>query len=160
AKAAARLVVTLARAVDHAHQRGILHRDLKPSNVLLTKDGVPKISDFGLAKLLGEEAEAIETTQVGTVIGTPTYMAPEQAIGAIGETGPATDIYALGMSLYELLAGRRPFEAGTPYEILMQVREWRPDPPSRWQSGLPPQLDAICLRCLEKSPKDRYATAG
>jgi serine/threonine protein kinase len=160
AESAARLVLTLARAVDYAHSAGILHRDLKPSNILLTKDGVPKISDFGLAKLIGDRDEAESSTLPGTVMGTPSYMAPEQAAGEIEDVGKATDVYALGTILYELLAGRRPFQGGTPFETLMQVRERRPDPPSRWRPGLSRELDAICLRCLEKSPRKRYATAG
>jgi serine/threonine protein kinase len=160
AEAAVRLVVTLAHAVHYAHSHGIVHRDLKPSNILLTREGVPRISDFGLAKLEGEREEDSSRTLEGTVIGTPSYMAPEQAMGEIREVGPATDIYALGTILYELLAGRRPFQGGTILEMLIQVRERRPDPPSRWKPGLPPQLDAICLRCLEKSPRDRYATAA
>jgi serine/threonine protein kinase len=159
-EAAARLVLTLARAMEYAHSLGIVHRDLKPSNILLTRKDEPKISDFGLAKLVGEQEESATVTFEGTVVGTPYYMAPEQAAGEIDKIGQAVDIYALGTILYELLAGRRPFQGGTVLETLMQVRERRPDPPTRWQPGVPRDLDAICLRCLEKSPRDRYATAG
>jgi serine/threonine-protein kinase len=157
---AARLVVTLARAVDYAHSNGIIHRDLKPSNILIDREGTPMISDFGLAKLIGEQEEDAAETKEGVVLGTPVYMAPEQARGEIGRIGPATDIHALGVMLYELLAGRRPFQGGTPDEMLMQVREVRPGPPSQWRPDLPPALDAICLKCLEKEPERRYATAG
>jgi serine/threonine protein kinase len=157
---AARLVITLARAVDYAHSMGIIHRDLKPSNILLTRDGTPKISDFGLAKLIGEREEEEAVTAEGMILGTPSYMAPEQARGDIRSIGPATDLYALGTILFELLTGRRPFQGGTTVELLMQVRESRPVPPSRWRPGLPIALDQICLKCLEKDPGRRYATAG
>src|SRR5262249_21377867 len=112
---AARLVATLARAVDYAHSRGIVHRDLKPSNILLTKEGMPKISDFGLATLLGEREEDLGDTSEGVVLGTPSYMAPEQASGEIRRIGPATDVHALGAMLYELLTGSRPFQGGTAF---------------------------------------------
>jgi len=157
---AAQLVATLARAVDYAHSLGIVHRDLKPSNILLTKSGTPMISDFGLAKLIGEqEADAADTAE-GVVLGTPSYMAPEQAAGEISRVGPATDLHALGVMLYELLAGRRPFQGGTHDEMLMQVREFKPEPPSRWRPELSRVLDAICLKCLEKEPERRYPTAA
>jgi serine/threonine-protein kinase len=157
-EAAARLMAALARAVDYAHSLGILHRDLKPSNILLTLDGTPKIGDFGLAKLMGEREAGI--TSPGTFMGTPSYMAPEQTRGELRSIGRATDIYALGTILYELLAGRRPFEGGTPIEMMMQVREAEPEPPSRWRPEVPRDLDAICLKCLEKDPSLRYSTAG
>ena len=133
---AARLVATLARAMDYAHSRGILHRDLKPSNILFDKDGTPKITDFGLAKLIGEQQEDADITAEGTIMGTPAYMSPEQARGEIREIGPATDIHALGAILYEMLAGRRPFGSGTPMEMLMQVQANQPEPPSRWRPGV------------------------
>jgi serine/threonine protein kinase len=157
---AARLIATLARAVDYAHSRGVLHRDLKPSNILFTEEGTPKISDFGLAKLIGQQHEDAADTSEGMIIGTPVYMAPEQARGEIGKIGPASDIHALGAMLYELLAGRRCFGGGTPLEMLAQVREYLPEPPSRWRPGLPPDLDAICLKCLAKEPQQRYPTAA
>jgi predicted Ser/Thr protein kinase len=152
---AARLTKALARAVHHAHQRGIVHRDLKPANVLLTAEGTPKITDFGLAKLLGTEGQ----TQSGAVVGTPSYMAPEQAGGKKKLIGPATDVYALGAILYELLTGRPPFRADTPLDTLLQVMSEEPVPPSRLHDGVPRRLETICLKCLRKDPAQRYANA-
>jgi serine/threonine protein kinase len=157
---AARLVETLARTVEYVHSLGVVHRDLKPSNILFAKDGTPKITDFGLAKLIGEQQEDASDTWEGTVLGTPSYMSPEQARGDIRRVGPAADVHALGAILYELLAGRRPFDGGTVEEMLMQVREYKPEPPSHWRSGIPGDLDAICLRCLEKEPERRYSIAA
>jgi serine/threonine protein kinase len=157
---AARLMVILARAVAYAHAQGIVHRDLKPSNILLMKDGTPLISDFGLAKLIGEQQEEGALTMTGTIMGTPAYMSPEQAGGEIHKVGPAADIHALGVILYELLTGRRPFEGRTLMEMLMQLQSYEPQPPSRWRQGLSADLDAICLKCLAKQPEFRYVTAG
>jgi Flp pilus assembly protein TadD/tRNA A-37 threonylcarbamoyl transferase component Bud32 len=152
---AARLVETLARAMHHAHRRGVIHRDLKPANVLLTADGAPKISDFGLAKRLELDAVTLAT---GAVMGTPSYMAPEQGAGKATEIGPATDVYALGAILYELLTGRPPFKAETPGETLLQVQTQEPVSPSRLQHKLPHDLTTICLKCLAKEPRKRYAS--
>jgi serine/threonine protein kinase len=157
---AARLMVSLAKAMDYAHSRGILHRDLKPSNILFDNNGTPKISDFGLAKLIGELQLDVGHTAQGVVLGTPSYMSPEQARGQVDRLGPATDVYGLGAILYELLAGRRPFQGGTIMETLTQVMEHPPEPPSRWRPGLPHDLDAICLKCLAKAPERRYSTAA
>src|SRR5207244_2740169 len=118
ARRAAQLVQTLARAMDYAHGHGVIHRDLKPANVLLTADGTPKISDFGLAK---RQDVPGSPTLTGTILGTPSYMAPEQAAGRVHEVGPATDVYALGAILYELLTGRPPFQSQTPMATLQQV---------------------------------------
>src|SRR5207302_1323860 len=131
---AARLIETLARAVQAAHQAGIVHRDLKPANVLLTTAGEPKITDFGLAKQIGSQHGQTET---GAVLGTPSYMAPEQAGARKREIGPATDVYALGAILYECLTGRPPFKAATPLDTMMQVLDQEPVPPSRLQPKLP-----------------------
>jgi tetratricopeptide (TPR) repeat protein len=170
---AARLVETLARAVHHAHQHGILHRDLKPGNVLLAHSDSahavalgggpgeaeryePKITDFGLAKHLDS---AGGQTASGDVLGTPSYVAPEQAEGKVHEIGPATDIYSLGAVLYELLTGRPPFRAESPLETLRQVVTVEPVAPTRLQPQVPRDLETICLKCLQKNPGRRYASA-
>jgi tetratricopeptide (TPR) repeat protein len=156
AREAAQLVETLARAMHFAHQHGIMHRDLKPANVLLTSDGVPKITDFGLAKRL--EADSSQTRS-GTLVGTPSYMAPEQARGQVREVGPPADVYALGAILYELLTGRPPFLAATVLDTLEQVRSQEPVPPSRLQPKVSADLETICLKCLQKEVEKRYASA-
>jgi hypothetical protein len=156
ARAAAELLVTLARAMHYCHQRGIIHRDLKPANVLLTADGQPKITDFGLAKQVeGDGAQ----TRSGAFLGTPSYMAPEQAAGKIKDISPRTDVYALGAMLYELLTGRPPFRGATPMEIACQVMHDEPTPPGRSQPKLPRDLDTICLKALAKAPARRYQSA-
>jgi WD40 repeat protein/serine/threonine protein kinase len=185
--AAARLVETLARAMHYAHARGVVHRNLKPANILLQsrrstdytdctdrKEGLaaasasvksvasvdewlPKITDFGLAKQLEDDSGQ---TQSGAIIGTPSYMAPEQAAGQPGRVTPAADVYALGAILYELLTGRPPFRGASPLETLEQVRSQEPVPPSRLQPRLPRDLGTICQKCLEKQPGSRYADAG
>jgi WD40 repeat protein len=152
---AADLIETLARAVQAAHTAGVVHRDLKPANVLLTADGLPKIADFGLAKRLGEQSK----TQTGAIVGTPSYMAPEQAGGKGAEIGPATDVYALGAILYELLTGRPPFKAATPLDTVLQVVADEPVAVRRLQPKVPRDLETICHRCLEKQPGRRYASA-
>jgi serine/threonine-protein kinase len=154
---AAQWVETLARAVHHAHQRGIMHRDLKPANVLLNRDGVLKITDFGMAKMMAGPGP--NQTMSGDILGTPSYMAPEQAGGKAGQIGPTADVYGLGAVLYELLTGRPPFRAETTAETLEQVRFQDPKPPSRLRPTVPRDLEIICLRCLQKEPAKRYATA-
>lgn len=155
AKAAA-LMETLARAVHAAHQRGIVHRDLKPANVLLAADGTPKIGDFGLAKQLDTDSGQ---THSGAVMGTPSYMSPEQAAGRTREVGPAADVYALGAIFYELLTGRPPFRGASVLDTLEQVKGHEPIAPGRLQPRLPRDLETICLKCLQKEPAKRYASA-
>ncbi len=156
---AAELIETLSRAVHAAHERGIIHRDLKPANVLLTEDGSPKITDFGLAKKLEEIAGGTGTTRTGSIMGTPSYMAPEQAGDRDKPVGPHTDVYALGAILYECLSGRPPFHCDNPVETVMQVLDHEPEPPRSIVRDIDPSLEAICLKCLEKNPRDRYARA-
>ena len=154
---AAQLVIPLARAIDYAHQQGVVHRDLKPGNMLLTESGTLKITDFGLARLLDCEERLTET---GQVFGTPSYMAPEQAAGDGELLGPATDVYSLGAILYELLTGRPPFLADSPLATLQQVVAEDAVSPGRLQPGVPRDLATICMKCLEKEPRRRYSTAG
>ncbi len=153
---AAALVEKLARAVHAVHQCHVVHRDLKPANVLLTADGTPKVTDFGLAKKLDDPTGH---TRSGAVIGTPAYMAPEQAAGRVQEVGPAADVYALGAVLYECLTDRPPFRAPTAWETVRQVLADDPVPPRRLQPRLPRDLETICLTCLAKEPRRRYGTA-
>jgi predicted Ser/Thr protein kinase len=153
---AAQLVEVLARAVQAAHERGIVHRDLKPANVLLTADGTPKITDFGLAKKLDQPGGQ---TASGAILGTPSYMAPEQASGKNREIGPAADVYALGAILYELLTGKPPYRGDTPLDTLLQVVSAELVPPTRWRTDIPLELETVCLKCLEKNPARRYASA-
>jgi WD40 repeat protein len=153
---AAQMIETLARTMAFAHQRHIVHRDLKPGNVLLTPDGAPKIVDFGLAKTLDEMSGQ---THSGAIMGTPSYMAPEQADGRSNEIGPAADIYALGAILFDMLTGRPPFRAEKPMDTLRMVIEDEPLPPSRLNPKVPRDLETICLKCLQKRALGRYATA-
>jgi serine/threonine-protein kinase len=156
-RAAASLIQKLALAMDYAHQRGIVHRDLKPANVLLAADGTPKITDFGLAKRFTDDSGQ---TRTGTVLGTPSYMSPEQAEGKPACVGPPCDVYALGAILYDLLTGRPPFRGTTPLETLDQVRTREPVPPLQLQPGLPRDLETICLKCLQKDVSQRYHSAA
>lgn len=153
---AAELVRTLAEAVHFAHQRGTLHRDLKPGNVIIDKEACAHILDFGLARPV---EKAGDLTRTGDVMGSPSYMPPEQAEGRVGEIGPPSDVYALGAILFEVLTGRPPFVGETAMEVLQQVLDKDPVPPRRINPGLPADLETICLKCLEKRPERRYHSA-
>jgi WD40 repeat protein len=155
-RAAAALVEVLARAMHAAHTRGVVHRDLKPANVLLAEDGTPRVTDFGLAKQL----DAAGQTRTGAVVGTPSYMAPEQAAGQGHQVGAAADVYALGAILYECLTGRPPFKAATPLDTILQVLRDEPVPPSRLQPKVPRDLETVCLKCLHKDLARRYGSAA
>ncbi len=162
---AAAVMETVARAIQYSHEHGILHRDLKPGNVLLTADGTPKVADFGLAKELPVSGSAATVpgrdglTRTGEIVGTPAYMPPEQASG-ITTLGPAADVYSLGAMLYEALTGRPPFTAPDALQTLFLVLSTDPVPPKTLQPKLPADLNTICLKCLEKQPRKRYASAG
>jgi serine/threonine protein kinase len=153
---AALLIETLARAIAVAHERGVIHRDLKPANILLTLGGQPKIMDFGLAKLLDDQS--VRTLQ-GAILGTPSYMAPEQARGLTNTIGPAIDIFSLGAILYEALTGRPPFQGATVMDTMQKLINERARPPRRVRPDLPVDLERIVMKCLEKDPADRYQTA-
>jgi serine/threonine protein kinase len=154
---AAHLVETIARAVDYAHRHSVVHRDLKPANVLLSADGTPKVSDFGIAKRVEGDSKL---TQTGAIMGTPSFMAPEQARGDTKSIGPGTDVYGLGTILYSLLTGRPPFQAETAAATIHEVIATTPLSPRRLQPDLPRDLEIICLKCLEKDPPERYASAA
>jgi WD40 repeat protein len=150
------LVETLARTIHYAHEKGIIHRDLKPANVLLGHDGIPKITDFGLAKRLDASGTG---TRSGEVLGTPSYMAPEQANRHAAQVRAPADVYALGAILYEMLTGRPPFKGATPLDTVLQVLHDEPVPPRRLRPQVPRDLETICLKCLNKEPHRRYVTA-
>lgn len=156
AEQAAKYLRTIAEAIHYAHQRGVLHRDLKPSNVLIDRAGQPRVTDFGLAKMAETDSGL---THSGAVMGSPSYMSPEQASGKTREVGPAADIYALGAVLYELITGRPPFQAATPLDTMRMVVETDAAAPRWVNPAIPVDLETICLKCLEKDPHRRYMTA-
>lgn len=153
---AARLMVRIAEAVHYAHQRGVLHRDLKPSNILIDTRGMPFVSDFGLARMLDRPSEI---TVTGEVLGSPAYMAPEQATGERREASVQTDVYGLGATLYALLTGRAPFQGASALDIMDRVRREDPERPSRLNPLVDRDLEAICLKCLARKPAQRYESA-
>ena len=154
---AAALVAKVADAIDYAHQRGVIHRDLKPANILIDQNGNPRVTDFGLAKKV--EADS-SLTASGQIMGTPSYMPPEQAGGRRRQVGAAADIYSLGASLYALLTGRPPFQAATAMDTVFQVLSDDPVSPRRLNRSVPRDLEAIVLKCLRKNPGRRYESAG
>lgn len=154
---AARLVMRIARAIQYAHEHGVVHRDLKPANILLDAAGRPYVSDFGLAKR--DTADPTLTT-TGAILGTPSYMAPEQAGSGRGEVGPAADVFSLGAILYALLTGRPPFQGSSPVNTVLALLEQDPPPPRLLERGLDRDLEMIVLRCLQKPPELRYASAA
>jgi hypothetical protein len=157
ARRAAALVEKVARAVQHAHDHRILHRDLKPANILLRGSDDPVVADFGLAKMLDDD---LSLTSTGAILGTPPYMAPEQFLGRHDLIGPATDVWALGVILHELLTGRRPFAGSSREEVASTVLTTEPQPPSKLDPSVPSALDPVVLRCLCREPSERYASAG
>ncbi len=154
---AAGLLVQVSRAIDFAHQHGVLHRDLKPSNILIDVDGQPHVTDFGLAKQI---TDPHSMTHSGAVIGTPAYMSPEQAAGGGTDVGPASDVYSLGAILYHMLTGIPPFPAASPVDTLMRVIEQDPVPPRQRNRAVARDLEIITIRCLQKPPDLRYGSAG
>src|SRR5262249_25150738 len=153
---AAELIETLARAVQHAHECGVVHRDLKPSNVLFAAEGAAKVADFGLAALLDAQTGL---TRTGELLGTPAYLAPEQ-MGGAAPTEPAADVYALGTVLYELLPGRPPHKGVSDWHTVELARSREPVAVRAVQPGVPRDLETICLKCLEKEPARRYESAA
>ena len=153
---AAELIAKVARTVHYAHEHGILHRDIKPGNILLDAKGEPHLTDFGLARLVESESTVTRTLEV---LGTPSYMAPEQAAGNNAKLTSATDVYGLGAVLYQLLTGHPPFAGGTTYETIKLLLETEPRPPRLWNPKVDRDLSTICLKCLEKDPQRRYSSA-
>src|SRR5213596_3955750 len=153
---AAELIAKLARTVHYAHEHGILHRDIKPGNILVDTKGEPHLTDFGLARLLETKSTVTHTMDV---LGTPSYMAPEQAVGNNARVSSATDIYGLGAVLYQLLTGHPPFAGGTTYETVRLVLDTEPRQPRLLNPKINRDLSTICLKCLEKDPQRRYASA-
>src|SRR5881227_1035241 len=153
---AAELIAKVARTVHYAHEHHILHRDIKPGNILLDDKGEPHLTDFGLARLVETESTVTHTREV---LGTPSYMAPEQAVGNNDTVSSATDVYGIGAVLYQLLTGHPPFAGGTTYETIKLLLDTEPRQPRLWNSKIDRDLSTICLKCLEKDPRRRYSSA-
>ena len=153
---AVELIAKVARTVHYAHEHGILHRDIKPGNILLDAKGEPHLTDFGLARLVESESTVTRTLEV---LGTPSYMSPEQAAGNNAKVTSTTDVYGLGAVLYQLLAGHPPFAGGTTYETIKLLLETEPRPPRLWNPKVDRDLSTICLKCLDKDPQRRYSSA-
>jgi eukaryotic-like serine/threonine-protein kinase len=154
---AATLLAPVCRAIEYAHKHGVPHRDLKPSNILIDREGHPYVGDFGLAKRIDADASL---TQSGAIVGTPSYMPPEQAAGNRGAIGPASDVYSLGAILYQMLTGRPPFQAARPLDTILLVLEQDPVPPRALNPKANPDLEMVALKCLQKTPEHRYPTAA
>ena len=150
------LIAKVARTVHYAHEHGILHRDIKPGNILLDAKGEPHLTDFGLARLVESESTVTRTLEV---LGTPSYMSPEQAAGNNAKITSTTDVYGLGAVLYQLLASHPPFAGGTTYETIKLLLETEPRPPRLWNPKVDRDLSTICLKCLDKDPQRRYSSA-
>jgi serine/threonine protein kinase len=159
ARDSARIIAEVGDALSFAHAGGVLHRDVKPSNIMIKPDGRAVLVDFGLARPIADDGEATLTFH-GTILGTPSFMSPEQALGRIAEIGPGTDVYSLGAALYTVLVGRPPFRGENVIETLRQIPEFEPVPPRRLQPNVPRDLETICLKALAKRPVDRYSSAG
>jgi serine/threonine protein kinase len=157
AEQAARWMVSIAQAVEHLHGLGLIHRDLKPSNILIDSEGEPMVTDFGLAKIFDGDSAA---TRTGAILGTPSYMSPEQASGRNSLVGVRSDVYSLGAVLYEMLSGRPPFREANPLDTLVQVLEGEPTLLRRLVANIPRELELICFKCLEKDPDRRYSSAA
>src|SRR5947199_4858357 len=153
---AVELIAKVARTVHYAHEHHILHRDIKPGNILLDRKGEPHLTDFGLARLVETESTVTRTLEV---LGTPSYMAPEQAMGNNDALNSATDVYGLGAVLYQLLTGHPPFAGGTTYETIKLLLDTEPRQPRLWNPKIDRDLETICLKCLEKDPRRRYSSA-